>query len=225
MKASKSIVFCASVMIAYFGTAEGMLYGNTSDPKKSATGLSSLRNALSVSESTGYVENRHYEGKGLYYGYVNNYDQPCGKGELKYYDGAYYRGHWLHGYRNGYGESSAWGFLSSSPELDKAGTLPPFYSYQYDGQWENDTEHGHGTMTFSNETMYEGQWENGMPHGHGMITGPNGKTYVGQWDRGVMLGKGTLDSPSGHVLYDAWHRDRRCAETGPIPPLQVLSGT
>ena len=38
---------------------------------------------------------------------------------------------------------------------------------KYEGQFENDCQHGMGTCYYMNGKMYVGQWKNGLCHGEG----------------------------------------------------------
>jgi len=45
---------------------------------------------------------------------------------------------------------------------------------EYDGEWNGEGEkHGHGKLTYSNDTKYTGQFQHGLHSGRGVMTIPD----------------------------------------------------
>jgi hypothetical protein len=69
----------------------------------------------------------------------------------------------------------------------------------YEGEFEADLPHGHGTMRYVDGSMYTGQWRAGRRHGHGVLVLGNGDRYIGSWEGDMKHG------PGRHLYYS---RDR-----------------
>ena len=52
---------------------------------------------------------------------------------------------------------------------------------KYDGEWQDDNKHGHGTYTRANGNKYEGEFRNDKINGHGTFTLANKDKYEGEW--------------------------------------------
>ena len=55
----------------------------------------------------------------------------------------------------------------------------------YQGQWLGGNKHGHGVFTYTNGDQYLGQWEQDVQHGEGtMIDAASGKEMSGIFSQG-----------------------------------------
>ena len=63
-------------------------------------------------------------------------------------------------------------------------------SEEYDGEWDDDLMHGHGTYKYTSGAVYQGQWVKGKQHGFGKIQYPDGSGYEGSWVNNLMHGEG-----------------------------------
>ena len=59
---------------------------------------------------------------------------------------------------------------------------------KYVGQWNQDTMHGHGTLTYVNGDKYRGRWENGRRHDEDAhYKWKNGESFDGKFDEGSLM--------------------------------------
>ena len=108
----------------------------------------------------------------------------------------------------------------------------------YEGEWQQDVCHGHGTMKYKDGSVYEGSFFNGLPHGHGLLKYADGKTmylgdfregkkdgvglhhyangdrYSGGFVLGKRHGKGEAQYASGALYRGLWHKDKRHDKCG-----------
>ncbi len=71
---------------------------------------------------------------------------------------------------------------------------------KYEGQVENGTPNGQGTVTSSDGSKYVGSWKNGKKNRQGTFTYPNGEKYEGEWKDGG-LWNGTGYDKNGNITY------------------------
>lgn len=50
---------------------------------------------------------------------------------------------------------------------------------KYDGEWENDKQHGTGIENWPDNARYEGQYFEGKKHGKGILNFADGSRYEG----------------------------------------------
>eukprot|EP00092_Neocalanus_flemingeri_P016381 GFUD01017730.1.p1 GENE.GFUD01017730.1~~GFUD01017730.1.p1 ORF type:complete len:788 (+),score=166.57 GFUD01017730.1:342-2366(+) len=62
----------------------------------------------------------------------------------------------------------------------------------YEGYWENDKEHGNGSVVWHNGDKYNGNWINGTYTGNGTMLWGNGNSYTGEFYEGTQMGHGTM---------------------------------
>ncbi|CAE7365149.1 PIP5K3 [Symbiodinium pilosum] len=107
-------------------------------------------------------------------------------------------------------------------------------SCQYEGQWKEDQQDGHGRQTWSDGRVYEGQFHKGrfsgtgkmvwhtqkgmlvyegqykddLKDGHGMFIWPDGRTYDGEWREGKRHGRGTYITAKAERKVGYWVEDK-----------------
>ena len=141
-----------------------------------------------------------------YKGEVNSEGQPHGTGHMDYKLNGYYGqydGEWENGERSGKGRYY---------KFSKGGGAR--HSYEYEGEWLHDMEHGQGVATQSDEigihlsTMtekYTGGFKEGKRHGHGAVVEDNfdgsfanGKNrFEGEFHEGRTIGHGIWEYANG----------------------------
>jgi len=52
----------------------------------------------------------------------------------------------------------------------------------YTGSWDEDLQHGEGTIHYHDGYKYIGNWKLGYKSGKGTLVYPNGCRYVGMWE-------------------------------------------
>ena len=57
----------------------------------------------------------------------------------------------------------------------------------YEGEFANDTMHGHGTYGSADGGVYEGQFEDGKQHGLGTARHANGTVHMGRYEAGKLF--------------------------------------
>lgn len=67
----------------------------------------------------------------------------------------------------------------------------------FEGQWESNKRHGHGSQDYANCDRYEGWWYRGMCSGVGTYHFADGSRYEGAWANGRYDGNGVLYGPDG----------------------------
>ena len=140
-----------------------------------------------------------------YFGDVNAEGKPHGNGHMDYNLNGYYAsydGHWENGKRSGKGHYH---------QFSKGGRT---YTYDYQGEWLDDKEHGQGTSKDSSEKglhcasvseTYTGGFREGKRHGHGVILADNfdgnftnGKNrFEGEFENGEIVGHGVWEYANG----------------------------
>ncbi|MCK2017949.1 nuclease-related domain-containing protein [Peribacillus frigoritolerans] len=127
-----------------------------------------------------YVEMRFADGE-TYKGYVNSQNQFDGAGVLKTASGTYYRGLFVNGKKNGYGEFYGYKVERSFFEQEKIVTetreedINKFIdkSYMlYKGTWNDDMREGTGSLELidahgNGAIIYDGEWSNDKRNGVG----------------------------------------------------------
>ena len=121
------------------------------------------------------------DGKIVYEGQLNKYDEPHGTGKV-WYTNATYEGGWKNGKKHGKG---TWKLSDGSG---------------YEGGWKHGKRHGKGVMTYANGDIYDGQWKNGARDGKGTLKYHNGDVYKGKFSKGKMHGKGTFIYAAGDLF-------------------------
>lgn len=105
---------------------------------------------------------------------------------------------------------------------------------QYEGQWQDDKQHGKGRQTWTDgrvydgqfalgkfagtgrmvwhtqkgSLVYEGQYEDDLKHGWGKFVWGDRRTYDGEWRRGKRHGKGTYMNVQGEKKVGYWLEDK-----------------
>jgi len=104
----------------------------------------------------------------------------------------------------------------------------------YEGEWQDDLQHGTGRQIWSDGRLYEGQYVKGhfsgmgrmvwrtakgtmcyegeyledLKHGTGKFTWPDGRCYEGEWMRGKRHGRGAYTTAKGDYKIGYWTEDR-----------------
>lgn len=141
-----------------------------------------------------------------YKGDVNEAGQPHGSGHMKYNLNGYYAdydGMWKNGERSGKGHYH---------RFSKGGGAS--HSYDYNGEWLHDKEHGFGVATENDEVgihlsmvseKYTGEFREGKRHGHGVVEKDGfdgdftcGKDHFeGKFEAGQCAGHGVMKYANG----------------------------
>lgn len=79
----------------------------------------------------------------------------------------------------------------------------------YEGQWREQTRHGHGLQVWPDGAMYEGQWADDKAHGEGRFNHVDGDMYVGQWCTDKAQGRGIYFHADGSKYEGQWLEDNR----------------
>jgi hypothetical protein len=105
---------------------------------------------------------------------------------------------------------------------------------QYEGQFQDDHQHGHGSLTWSDGRSYDGQFEfskfsgrgrmvwktdkgiqtyegeykDDLKHGHGKFMWADSRIYDGQWENGKRHGKGLYIDAKGRRKFGEWSYDK-----------------
>jgi hypothetical protein len=126
--------------------------------------------------------------------FANNF--PHGKGTLYKTDGSVIKGLWKEGEYAGSDDPAALrtGCISGNC-VDGEGT----YVFKnatatYRGEFENESPHGYGVLTYANGDRYEGEWEKGEFHGEGLLTRRDGTLISGRWEHGRYLVPAELEA-------------------------------
>ena len=110
-----------------------------------------------------------------------------GYGELSYQPNGLYLGHWYNDLKHGRNCKEVW--------PDKT---------TYEGGYSMGKMHGRGLLIYMNGAMYHGEFENGEITGHGIFIWPEGKRYEGQWKSGKMHGRGIMKWSNGNEYTGQW---------------------
>jgi hypothetical protein len=155
-------------------------------------------------------ENWKNVGKGMFFGEMNQFGQPEGRG-IWISISTIYEGRFVAGERNGAGRTvnvhqevyegswisgkkSGFGVFKNSESV-------------YVGEWEADKFNGKGKIT-TPRFKYDGDWVQGLQHGQGVMQHPDNTVYSGDFQKGVISGHGTLKYPSGKCVYGMWQNGR-----------------
>jgi hypothetical protein len=76
--------------------------------------------------------------------------------------------------------------------------------FSYQGDFEEDLFHGHGTLAWQNGEAYGGEFAKGDINGQGEMAFLDGSRYIGQWRDGRMHGIGTFLTVDGKKWTGAW---------------------
>lgn len=83
---------------------------------------------------------------------------------------------------------------------------------QYEGQWQDDIQHGKGRQTWSDGRVYEGQFQNGKFAGSGKMIWHTQKgllIYEGEYKDDLKCGKGKFVWADGRTYDGEWLRGKR----------------
>ena len=139
---------------------------------------------------------------GKYTGYVNEYNQPQGKGKYTYNNGDVYEGEFKDGNFNGKGKKT---YADSSYE-DWSVYEPADPRRVYEGEFKDNAYNGKGKLTYKNGDVYEGEFRKGLFDGKGKKTYNNGDVYEGEFRYDKPHGKGKFTYENGTVLEGAFVR-------------------
>ena len=89
------------------------------------------------------------------------------------------------------------------------GTLTYDDESVYEGEWVHNSLNGRGKMTYSDGDVYEGEWLNNRMHGRGIIMYKDIGVYEGDWQNGLRNGRGTITYYDGHVYEGEWADDKK----------------
>jgi len=104
----------------------------------------------------------------------------------------------------------------------------------YEGEWQDDVQHGTGRQMWNDGRFYEGEYVKGhfsgkgkmvwktpkgdmcyegeylddLKHGTGKFTWPDGRCYDGEWQRGKRHGRGAYTTSRGDYRIGYWSEDR-----------------
>ena len=79
----------------------------------------------------------------------------------------------------------------------------------YDGEFQLEKMHGHGTMTWPDGNKYVGEYKNGKRDGNGTYTAANGDRYVGEYTNDKKHGQGTDTNANGTIKHSGeWVNDK-----------------
>jgi hypothetical protein len=65
----------------------------------------------------------------------------------------------------------------------------PFEKYTYEGDFENDNYHGHGSKIYEDGRAYTGGFRNGIEHGEGVLVKVDGRILKGKFEAGLPKGE------------------------------------
>lgn len=113
-------------------------------------------------------------------------------------------------------------------DLDNGNREDAVEAWYYEGDWENNLRHGHGTLVFTDhsyyrgefqrdqlwgkgvyvhvldQTQYEGMWRANMRHGLGTSLEPDGSIFTGEFFSNMKQGEGQLLRPDGLKYMGMW---------------------
>lgn len=145
---------------------------------------------------------------------------PHGKGLCVYGGfrrGRVYQGDWVDGIKKGRGKET-FEALTYEGEFDNnrnhgKGTCTVENEFQYVGDFRDGRIEGHGRCTYRGGRVYEGQWKKDAAEGRGTQTYPNGEKYVGDFSGDARHGQGTQTDREGRVIYTGlWRNDKPVAQ-------------
>lgn len=202
--------------------ANGLLYeGEWSRGKRKGTGKQRFPDRTeyegnwSDGKRTGEGNWTHPNGS-KYSGSWHN-DTFFGDGHYWEADGSHYNGKWIRGHRTGFGtQTYANGDTYTGDWKNDKRTGKGTYvrasalgiTLRYEGYWENDTIHGHGSLTIG-EIQHEGEFAHTVPHGPAVETNAFlGLTTKGSWEDGARQGLFTVQKEASAATTQLWHHDR-----------------
>ena len=84
----------------------------------------------------------------------------------------------------------------------------PYRDGYYQGPWQNNQRHGHGSFRYNNGDHYDGRWQNDERHGLGVLTKLNRDVYDGDWQHDLKDGFGI--EITSHEKYEGeWSQGER----------------
>ena len=87
----------------------------------------------------------------------------------------------------------------------------------YEGEMEDNLQHGLGKMAFADYSFYEGGWKCGRFHGKGGFFDMEGNKYIGEWVNGRREGIGhstEITKAGEYVIYEGrFLNDHKITET------------
>ncbi|KAG7378276.1 hypothetical protein PHYPSEUDO_010288 [Phytophthora pseudosyringae] len=149
-----------------------------------------------------------------------------GRGHMHYADGSVYAGDWRDDVKCGRGVMT-WMAPRGVDELPNPEDATP--QERYDGEWENDCQHGFGRHVWlvspltagstcrngapassnpHDKNWYEGEFHEGLRHGRGVFFYANGARYEGGWKANVKDGYGLFFYEEGRVFVGLFRQDR-----------------
>ena len=157
----------------------------------------------------------------VYTGARNEQGEYHGMGELKVYDGTFYKGDFVNGVFHGEG------LLLTSQEIYKGDFKDGVYNGhgalkrkatedEYEGEFKDGVYHGMGTLTFANGDRYHGLFVNGLFDGIVRGLFPDGSTFEGEFDNGSLISSGIHRKGGGTVIFQGSLR-------GSLPDVQGLA--
>lgn len=148
------------------------------------------------STSLKFIRNR----SSVYFGSVDDEDNPNGIGAIVDRDGSIFEGHFLSGMKTGLcrmvkanGEiyQGTWfqdGIVDGSLQTD---------TIKYEGKFVNEIPEGKGKETFSDGSIFEGTFSKGYRVGPGVYKFADGSTLSGVWSHDVINGTGVFTTSEG----------------------------
>lgn len=159
-------------------------------------------------------------------------DRRCGKGLMRYDNGATYDGEWKDDIRHGFGVM-VW--LKNGMVVE-----------EYKGEWVDGIPCGHGTSTYirppqsfapsppqpqeaaaqlkdSALNMYTGEFLSGMRHGFGTFIYDDGSKYEGSWEANLKHGEGKYTSATGVVYFGTFEKGSSVTPTNEEKPDTTVS--
>ncbi len=136
-----------------------------------------------------------------------------GYGYLNYKDGSTYNGYWKDGNRNGegtYNDAEGWKYVGKWDNDMRNGYGKKTYKDGsiFEGEWVNNYRRK-GKYTSINGDLYDGEFENGSKNGKGTLYFINGNIYSGEFKNDKMDGYGTLTLKNGNKYNGSFKEDRK----------------
>jgi len=136
----------------------------------------------------------------VYYNGLIKNNMPNGIGEIKNKAGIYfndnsisYKGNFLNGEKNGFGEIHYYGikYIGNFKDNKKNGKGKITYSgdsgFEYEGDWVNDVIHGYGVLKMKDNEKHTGYFKNGKRHGYGIFIDKYGSIWEGTFKDGAII--------------------------------------
>ncbi|XP_033628839.1 alsin-like isoform X1 [Asterias rubens] len=145
-----------------------------------------------------YAFSGHSKFKDAVYEGVWHLGKPHGKGTLIWPDGKKYNGQFVQGQQHGYG-------VYTIPSAEQNGK-----AQVYDGQWQESSMSGYGTLRYSNGDIYQGNFQDGRRHGHGIFHSSVGNLFIGEWQNDCRHGYGIMEERQrGEKYMGKWENNCR----------------